>query len=86
MVGGTGGEGHVPFHRPEAMLHQDYPGSGSTPQTSVSFAQQVMDANTNQLDTEEQSNRDLGEEERKEKEKGGSWSEKTSSFFRKLKK
>ncbi|KAL5409122.1 hypothetical protein PMIN03_006169 [Paraphaeosphaeria minitans] len=86
VIGGTGGEGHVPFHRPEAVLHQYQPGSGTAPQTSVAFAQQVMDANTTQLVTEEQSKRHLMEEEQAEKEKSGGWGEKTSSFFRKFKK
>lgn len=86
VVGGAGGEGHVPFHRPEAVLHQDQHGSGTAMQTSVAFAQQVMDANTTQLDTEEESKRHLMEEDHAEKEKVGGWGEKTSSFFRKFKK
>jgi hypothetical protein len=85
VVGGTGGEGHVPYHRPEAILHQEQPPTSSAPQTSVGFAQQVMDANTTQLDTEEQSRRHL-EVDHAEKEKGGGWGEKTSSLFRKFKK
>jgi hypothetical protein len=85
VVGGTGGEGHVPFHRPEAVLYQEQPPTNSAPQTSVGFAQQVMDANTTQLDTEEQSRRHL-EEDHVEKEKGSGWGEKTSSLFRKFKK
>lgn len=85
VVGGTGGQQHVPFHRPEALLHEGGAGvgQGGGEQTSVSFAQQVMDANTTQLDTEEQSQRHL--DERKE-EKGGGWGGKTSSFFKKFKK
>lgn len=83
VVGGTGGQGHVPFHRPEALLHEaGQPGGGG--QTSVGFAQQVMDANTTQLDTEEQAHRHLDED--KDKGKSGSWGEKTNSFFRKFKK
>lgn len=83
VVGGTGGQGHVPFHRPEAMLHEGAQ-AGSGGQTSVSFAQQVMDANTTQLDTEEQARKHVEEENEQGKE--GGWGEKTSSFFRKFKK
>ena len=83
VIGGTGGQGHVPFHRPEALLHEGGQHSGGG-QTSVSFAQQVMDANTTQLDTEEQARRNLDED--REKRKSGSWGEKTNSFFRKFKK
>lgn len=86
VVGGTGGEGHVPFHRPDTLLHQEQPASSTAPQTSVAFAQQVMNANTTQLDTEQESKRHLAEEDQGEKANGGSWGEKTSSFFRKLKK
>ncbi|KAL1612586.1 hypothetical protein SLS60_000815 [Paraconiothyrium brasiliense] len=85
VFGGTGSQGHVPFHRPETMLHPDQPGLGNAPQTSVSFAQQVMDANTTQLDTEEQVQRHSEAEEQAGKEKGGGWG-KTSSYFRKFKK
>lgn len=83
VVGGVGGQGHIPFHRPEAMLHEGGQ-AGSGGQTSVSFAQQVMDANTTQLDTEEQARKHIEEEQ--EQEKKGGWGEKTGSFFRKFKK
>ncbi|KAF1973251.1 hypothetical protein BU23DRAFT_554529 [Bimuria novae-zelandiae CBS 107.79] len=83
VVGGTGGPGHVPFHRPEALLHDGENAVGGVQQTSVNLAQQVMDANTTQLDTEEQAQRHLDESE--QKEKSANWGEKTSSFFRKFK-
>lgn len=82
VVGGTGGGGHVPYHHPEAMLQQEQSNTGDAPQTSVSFAQQVMDANTTQLNTEEQAQKHKEEGE----QQGAGWAGKTSSFFKKFKK
>jgi hypothetical protein len=82
VVGGTVGQGHVPFYRPEAMLHQDQVNPSDAPQTSVAFAQQVMDANTMQLSTEEEAQRHIDDNDHK----NGGWSKKISSFSRKFKK
>lgn len=53
-------------------------------QNSVLFAQQVMHANTPQLEAHEQLERSMPAEEVEQKTEH-SWSEKTSSLFRKLK-
>jgi hypothetical protein len=82
VVGGTVGQEHVPFHRPEAVLHQNHANPSDGTQTSVTFAQQVMDANTTQLNTEEQAQRHIDGNEPKR----GGWGEKISSFSRKFKK
>lgn len=53
-------------------------------QNSVLFAQQVMNANTTQLDVHEQMQRGI-DEEKEDQDNKKNWSEKTSSFFKKLK-
>jgi len=95
VVGGTGGNGHVPYHRPDALLHQVQDGAAVPPQqNSVLFAQQVMNANTTQLNAQEEMDRGMREgdetpprEGKEAKEpKEGSWTVRTNSFFRKFKK
>ena len=90
VVGGSGGGGHVPYHQPEALF-QPEPNQPNQPvaqgQGSVSLAQQVMHANTTQLNPENQAQRHLEEEadidnEKKEKKKSKSYS--PSSFLKKL--
>jgi len=82
VVGGTVGQEHVPFHRPEAVLHQNQANISDAPQTSVAFAQQVMNANTTQLNTAEEAQRHVVDNE----PKSGGWSEKINLFSRKFKK
>ena len=83
VVGGSGQQGHVAYQNPQEMVHQE-PGSSSAGQTSVSLAQQVMNDNTHQVDTDEMSSRHMDDEGNRNHHVEG-WSKKTSSFFRKLK-
>jgi hypothetical protein len=80
VVGGVGGQGYVPYHRPEDMLQQYNVGTGQQPQTSVQFAQQVMDANTTQVSAEEMNSRQIDDDRHHEE---GGWREKAGSFFKK---
>jgi hypothetical protein len=82
VIGGTGGQQDMPYQHPNAMLQQGQPNASAAPQTSVSYAQHVMDANTTQLKPGEEVERHLGEHEHK----SGGWSDKISSFSRKFKK
>ena len=82
VVGGTVGQVHVPYHHPETMLYQSQAYPGEAPQTSVAFAQQVMNANTTQLNTEEEAQRHITDDQQKDK----GWSGKISSFSRKFRK
>jgi hypothetical protein len=82
VVGGTGGQEHVPYQDAVAMIQQDHVGM---PQGSVSLAQQVMEDNTTQLDSEEMMHsRHLDVDGHEHKDEG--WREKGSSFLRKFKK
>ena len=85
VVGGTGSPGHVPYPVP-VQHHVEGGPAGTSPQSTVQFAQQVVNANTTQLDTEEQMSRHMDEREEAEDHKGGSWKESSKSFFRKFKK
>ncbi|KAH7079337.1 hypothetical protein BKA63DRAFT_508193 [Paraphoma chrysanthemicola] len=90
VVGSTADHSSVLYHHPEALLHQDGQdtASGPTPHNSILFAQQVMNANTTQLNTQDEMNRGMPEgpgEIPGMKAKERSWSEKTSSLLGKFK-
>ncbi|KAH8706986.1 hypothetical protein GQ44DRAFT_691832 [Phaeosphaeriaceae sp. PMI808] len=85
VIGGAFGHVHVPYHHPEALLQQGQNGTAEVSQgNSILFAQQVMNANTTQLNTQEQIHRGLDEKASKE-HIGGGWGKKTMSLFHKLK-
>jgi hypothetical protein len=82
------------YHHPEALLQQggQDTSSGPTQQNSIVFAQQVMNANTTQLNAHDQMHRgvpestDRGMDEHPGLEtKGRSWSEKTSAMLGRFK-
>lgn len=80
IIGGTNGQ-VLTVPPLQTQEHLDAPPQ----QNSVLFAQQVMNANTTQLNVHEQMQRGIEDgEQQQDKEKN--WSEKTTSFFRKLKK
>jgi hypothetical protein len=96
VIDGAGNHSSELYHHPEALLHQGQdPGvsSGPTKQNSILFAQQVMNANTTQLNTEEQMSRGNAQAEEYAsvdehthvEAKGRSWSEKTSSLLGRFK-
>lgn len=90
VIGATAGQSHMLYHHPEALLQQggqDTTG-GPTQQNSIVFAQQVMNANTTQLNSHDEMHRgvlestDRGFDEQpclKSTEK--SWSKKTSDML-----
>ncbi|CAI6331733.1 unnamed protein product [Periconia digitata] len=85
VVGGSGGGGHVPYHQPETLFHgEQNQQTVNEGQGSVSLAQQVMQANTTQLNTENQVQRHIEEEDASEKKKKKT-SYSPSSMLKKLK-
>jgi hypothetical protein len=85
VIGGTANHSSILYHHPEALLHQGQdPASGLTKQNSILFAQQVMNANTTQLNTEEEMHRGIYESTGMEP-KQRSWSEKTNSLLSRFK-
>lgn len=85
VIGGKADHSSVLYHQPEAVLHQSQDtASGPTQQNSILFAQQVMNANTTQLNAQEEMHRDMDEKPSKET-KGRSWSEKTNSLLGRFK-
>jgi hypothetical protein len=85
VIGNTASHDSALYHHPEALLHQSQPtASGLTKQNSILFAQEVMNANTTQLNTEEEMHRGSDKDNCPE-QKGRSWSEKTSSLLGRFK-
>lgn len=87
VIGSTGSYNSVLYHHPEALLHQGQgQGSNGEPsqQNSILFAQQVMNANTTQLNTQEEMDRSV-EGNAYTENKGRSWSERTNSLLGKFK-
>ncbi|KAF2029911.1 hypothetical protein EK21DRAFT_89334 [Setomelanomma holmii] len=85
VIGGKANHSSVLYHHPEALLHQGQDtASGPTQENSILFAQQVMNANTTQLNAEEEMHRGIGEKTHIEP-KGRSWSEKTNSLLGRFK-
>jgi hypothetical protein len=94
VIGATADQSHMLYHHPEALLHQggQDTSSGPTQQNSIVFAQQVMNANTSQLNSHDEmhrgvpENKDRGLDEQPDLgTKGRSWSEKTSAMLGRLK-
>lgn len=90
IVGGSGRPGHVPYHQPEALFyteqqqnHQPQSQAQGEGQGSVSLAQQVMQANTTQLNTEQQVQRNAEEDVKEKEKKSKGYS--ASSLFKKWK-
>jgi hypothetical protein len=85
VIGGTGEHSAELYHHPETLLHQSQDTAGGfTQQNSILFAQQVMNANTTQLNAEEEMHRGIDENAHIEP-KGRTWSEKTSSLLGRFK-
>jgi hypothetical protein len=85
VTGGTSNHSSVLYHHPEALLYQGQDTtSGPTQQNSILFAQQVMNANTTQLNAEEEMHRGI-DEDTHIKPKSRSWSEKTNSLLGRFK-
>ncbi|KAH7349179.1 hypothetical protein BKA66DRAFT_476818 [Pyrenochaeta sp. MPI-SDFR-AT-0127] len=85
VIGGTGSHNSVLYHHPEALLHQGQDSAGGpSQQNSILFAQQVMNANTTQLNAQEEMHRGI-DEDAKIDQKGRSWSEKTNALLWKFK-
>jgi hypothetical protein len=85
VIGATANYDSALYHHPEALLHQSQTtASGPTQQNSILFAQQVMNANTTQLNTEEEMYRGTDGETCIET-KRRSWSKKTNSLFGRFK-
>jgi hypothetical protein len=85
VVGGTADHSSVLYHHPEALLHQGKDtASGPTEHNSILFAQQVMNANTTQLNAEEEMQRGIHQNTGME-HKERSWSEKTNSLLGRFK-
>jgi hypothetical protein len=94
VINATSDQSHMLYHHPEALLQQGQydTTSGPTQQNSIVFAQQVMNANTTQLNAHDEMHRgvparsDAGVDEHAGLEtKGRSWSEKTTSLFGRFK-
>jgi hypothetical protein len=96
VIDGAANHSSELYHHPEALLHQGGDqGMASAPakQNSILFAQQVMNANTTQLNTEEEMSRGnlqaetyTGVDEHVHVEpKGRSWSERTNSLLGRFK-
>jgi hypothetical protein len=94
VIGATAAQSHMLYHHPEALLQQGCQdtSSGPTRQNSIVFAQQVMNANTTQLNSHDEMHRGVSEstgsgfdEQPCLKSKEKSWSKKTSSMFERFK-
>jgi hypothetical protein len=94
VIGATAGQSHMLYHHPEALLQQGghHTSSGPTQQNSIVFAQQVMNANTTQLNSHDEMHRGVPEsidrgfdEQLCLKSKERSWSKKTSDMLGRLK-
>lgn len=85
VIGATSNHSSALYHHPEALLYQGQDtASGPTQQNSILFAQQVMNANTTQLNAEEEMHRGIDKDTSLEP-KGRSWSEKTTSLLGRFK-
>jgi hypothetical protein len=94
VINATQHQSHMLYHHPEALLQQGGQdmSSGPTQQNSIVFAQQVMNANTTQLNAHDEMHRgvparsDAGVDEHAGPEaKSRSWSEKTSAMLGRFK-
>jgi hypothetical protein len=89
VIGATADQSHMLYHHPEALLQQGGQdiSSGPTQQNSIVFAQQVMNANTTQLNSHDEMHRsvpksiDRGFDEQQGLSKERSWSKKTSDML-----
>lgn len=94
VIGATADQSHMLYHHPEALLQQGRHDTtnGPTQQNSIVFAQQVMNANTTQLNSHDEMHRSVPEstdggldEQPCLKNKERSWSQRTSDMLGKLK-
>jgi hypothetical protein len=94
VIGATADQSHMLYHHPEALLQQggQDTSSGPTQQNSIVFAQQVMNANTTQLNSHDEMHRGVPEstergfdEQPSLKAKERSWSKKTSDMLGRFK-
>jgi hypothetical protein len=94
VIGATAGQSHMLYHHPEVLFQQggQDPSDGSMQQNSIVFAQQVMNANTTQLNSHNEMHRGVPEsteggfdEQLNLKSKERSWSKKTSNMLERLK-
>jgi hypothetical protein len=86
VISDTVDHSSVLYHHPEALLHQNQDNTGGpTKQNSILFAQQVMNANTTQLNAEEEMQRGINGHTQIEPKKERSWSEKTNSLLGRFK-
>jgi hypothetical protein len=94
VIGATAGQSHMLYHHPETLFHQGGQDTSSGPmqQNSIVFAQQVMNANTTQLNSHDQMHRGVPkstdralDEQLCLKSKERSWSKKTSDMLERLK-
>lgn len=85
IIGGTASHNSVLYHHPEVLLHQGQnTAGGPTQQNSILFAQQVMNANTTQLNAEQEMHKGIGESPGMDS-KEDNWSERTNSFLSRFK-
>ncbi|EAT85933.1 hypothetical protein HBH56_023040 [Parastagonospora nodorum] len=94
VIGATADQSHMLYHHPEALLQQggQDTSSGPTQQNSIVFAQQVMNANTTQLNSHDEMHRGVPEstergfdEQPSLKAKERSWGKKTSEILGRFK-